>query len=81
MGGGKIEVVVKIGEKGRVTIPAELRRALGLSEGDSLRVYVRGGEIVLRPERVISSEDIRGILGGTKVDLEEVEGALGRGVE
>ncbi len=76
--GGSIEVVVRVGEKGRITIPASVRKALGLREGDPLILYIRRGEIVLRPERAVTSEEIKGIIGPLKVDLDEVEDALGR---
>src|SRR5262245_27915417 len=43
--------------KGRVTIPAELRRALNLNAADKLRFPVEdgaGGQIVLRPVRSVA---------------------------
>jgi len=36
-----------------VTLPAFVRKTLGLDEGDLLDVSIRDGEIVLRPKRVI----------------------------
>jgi len=41
--------VVIIDEKGRVTLPSEERKALGLGPGDRLEVSVERGAIVLRP--------------------------------
>lgn len=40
---------VTIDKKGRVTIPSEGRRELGLKPGDKLTVSVKGGFIVLKP--------------------------------
>jgi len=71
-----LQVVLR--EKGRVTIPASIRRALGLREGDRLQLSAEGGAIVLRPQRVVTADDIKGIIGPFKVDIEEVEEALGR---
>lgn len=41
--------VVTIDERGRVTLPSESRRVLGLKPGDKLVVSVEKGAIVLRP--------------------------------
>jgi len=71
-------VDVKLREKGRVTIPVAIRRALGLREGDTLQLSVGGGAIVLRPERIVTAKQIKGIIGPAKVELDEVEEALGR---
>jgi len=42
---------VILGAKGRVVIPASVRRALGLKEGDSLAVSVEGTRLVLASRR------------------------------
>ncbi len=39
----------KIVSGGRVQLPAEVRRALSLSDGDTLLIEVVGGEVHLRP--------------------------------
>lgn len=41
-------IVRKVDELGRVVIPIELRRTLGISEKDSLEIYVDKERIVLR---------------------------------
>ena len=41
--------VVTIDKRGRITLPSEERRILGLEPGDKLEVSVEGGVIVLRP--------------------------------
>jgi len=38
----------KVDGLGRVTIPAELRRTLNISEKDTLEIYVEGESIILR---------------------------------
>lgn len=40
---------LRIGRRGQITIPAELRRQLQLEEGQQLMVQVRDGQLVLRP--------------------------------
>ena len=45
---------VKVRHKGQITLPANLRRELGIDEGDDLIVQVRGQEIILStPEDVV----------------------------
>lgn len=39
---------MRVGEKGQVTIPIELRRALGLRPGADVEFERRGDELVLR---------------------------------
>ncbi|WOA56433.1 AbrB/MazE/SpoVT family DNA-binding domain-containing protein [Bacillus mycoides] len=41
-------VARKVDELGRVVIPVELRRTLGIAEGTALDFHVDGGNIVLR---------------------------------
>ena len=40
---------LRIGRRGQITIPSELRRQLQLEEGQQLMVQVRDGQLVLRP--------------------------------
>ncbi len=64
-------------EKGRVVIPASLRRQLGIKPGTELEVDVREGGILMKPKRKVSAKDLLGIAGKERVDLEEVESSLG----
>jgi transcriptional pleiotropic regulator of transition state genes len=41
-------IVRKVDELGRVVIPIELRRTLGIDEKDSLEIYVDGEKIILK---------------------------------
>ncbi|ETT84206.1 AbrB family transcriptional regulator [Viridibacillus sp. FSL H7-0596] len=41
-------IVRKVDELGRVVIPVELRRGLGIGERDPLEIYVDGNQIVLQ---------------------------------
>lgn len=41
-------VVRKVDELGRIVIPIELRRTMGIEERDSLEIYVDGDKIILK---------------------------------
>jgi AbrB family looped-hinge helix DNA binding protein len=71
-------VKVSLREKGRVTLPARVREAMALHEGDTLEVELENGTIVLKPALSVSVDDVKGILGRSKVKIEDVEGALGK---
>jgi transcriptional pleiotropic regulator of transition state genes len=48
-------IVRKIDELGRIVLPIEMRRTLGIQEKDPLEIYVDGAMIILKkyiPERV-----------------------------
>jgi AbrB family looped-hinge helix DNA binding protein len=42
-------IVRKIDDLGRVVIPAEYRRTLGVHEGDELEILLEGDRIVIKP--------------------------------
>jgi AbrB family looped-hinge helix DNA binding protein len=44
-------VVLK--DRGQLTIPAKLRKSMGLRTGDLLEVELRGGYIVLKPLEIL----------------------------
>jgi AbrB family looped-hinge helix DNA binding protein len=68
---------IKIGNKGRITIPRKLRLLLGIKEGDSLVVEVSGSGILLKPKGA-SVGDTWGLVHVGRVEVEEVEEAAGR---
>lgn len=41
-------IVRKVDELGRIVLPIELRRTLGIAEKDSLEIYTDGTTVVLR---------------------------------
>lgn len=42
-------IVRKIDDLGRVVIPAEMRRVLGVKEGDQLEISLEGDHVAIRP--------------------------------
>lgn len=41
-------IVRKVDELGRIVLPIEMRRTLGIEEKDTLEIYVEGDNIILR---------------------------------
>jgi len=60
---------VKVLQKGKITIPAEVREMLGIKEGDILTLEARGGCIILLPPRTVlnPTELLDGLLEGVSV--------------
>lgn len=56
-------IVRKVDELGRVVIPIELRRTLGIEEKDALEIYVDGEHIILKKYEpaCIFCEDARNV--------------------
>jgi len=72
-----VTMEVELKEKGRVVIPARIRKSLGLQPGDKLKVEVLKGEIKFKPSATVRAKDLRGVARIKNVDLEEVEEAAG----
>ena len=49
-------IVRKVDELGRVVIPIELRRTLGIAEKDSLEIYVDDDQIILK--KIQATDDL-----------------------
>jgi antitoxin PrlF len=56
----------KITFKGQVTIPKEVRNALGIEEGDSVIFMVEKDQAILKPLKKKSLRDFYGILPSTR---------------
>jgi len=67
---------VVLDDRGRITIPSEVRKKLRLKKGTTLLVEVREKMIILKPLRKISAKDLLGIAGEEEVNIEEVEKSL-----
>lgn len=61
----------RISKSGQITIPAEIRRELGLDSGDTV-IYSRddGGKITIRKPR--TAAQLAGILGPRPENLDEI---------
>lgn len=51
-----VKYEVRMGPEGRVLIPAEIRRAVGLEPGERIVVRVEGDRIVLLPREAIKRQ-------------------------
>ena len=69
-------IKVVVDERGRITIPSEIRRRLKLRRGMELVVEVKDDFIVLKPVRRIKAKDLLGLAGSEEVNIEEIEGSL-----
>lgn len=71
--------LVKLKQKGQMTLPAELRRALSLKEGDLLEANVENGKVVLSPKALVDRERqaaVERFLKRAAKDAEQIEAQL-----
>jgi AbrB family transcriptional regulator, transcriptional pleiotropic regulator of transition state genes len=67
--------VVKVQEKGQVTIPLEIRQMLGLKKGDLVTFIITEGGVVIKPAEVIVTEaleEINRVLKDEGISLEKL---------
>ena len=62
--------VIAVGPKGRIVIPAEIRRALGIGEGSELVALVEGEAVVLVPRSAIKRR-LRSMFAGVESSMRE----------
>ncbi len=62
-------IVRKVDELGRVVIPIELRRTLGINEKDSLEIYVDDDRIVLKKYKPSMTCQITGEVSDHNISL------------
>jgi AbrB family looped-hinge helix DNA binding protein len=69
----RLAMDVVVGKRGTIVIPAEMRRALGICEGQKLLAVVEDGTILLRPVSSDPIERLRDAFAGvfTGVDVAE----------
>lgn len=68
----------EVEEKGRITIPAQIRRNLGIARGDKLDITTKDGALILKRKGIVTVSDIQGIAGKHRVKLEDIDNAMGR---
>lgn len=61
-------IVRKVDDLGRVVLPIELRRSLGIQEKDPLEIFVEGDQIILRKSTRLC------VFCGGGEDVEEFKG-------
>ena len=42
-------ITIKIGNRGQITIPRDIRRQMGLNAGDGIALVAEGDRVILRP--------------------------------
>jgi AbrB family looped-hinge helix DNA binding protein len=62
--------VVSVGPKGRVVIPAGIRRELGIEEGTELVALVEGEAVVLVPRAAIKTR-LRSMFAGVRGSMRD----------
>ena len=70
----------KVTAKGQTTLPRDVRAALGLEAGDSVRYIVKNGRVQILKARHV--RELAGILrrpGQRTVSLEEMDEAIAKG--
>ncbi|MGZ5213802.1 MAG: AbrB/MazE/SpoVT family DNA-binding domain-containing protein [Actinomycetota bacterium] len=50
--------VVRMGPQGRIVVPADIRRELGLDEGSTMAASAEDGRLVLEPRAVVSEGSV-----------------------
>jgi len=72
-------LIIKVGERGQVVIPKEVRKKLGLKEGDVVEVTKVDPDDILTPdEEALVLEGEEQLCRGEYVTLEELEHDLDR---
>jgi AbrB family looped-hinge helix DNA binding protein len=59
--------VVKILRHGQITLPKEIRKILGVGEGDLLEVGLENARVVLRPKVLVDKETVLSETGKVKI--------------
>jgi len=67
--------LTRVSKKGQITIPRDVREALGLRSGDRVEIVVEGGKAILKPLKK-SPEEVYGKLSSfakKAVSVEEMD--------
>jgi antitoxin PrlF len=70
-----MDATLVLGQQGRLVIPAEVRRALGLAPGDRLHLHVSGPRLVLERQQDALAE-LRELASDVPKSRSFVEGLL-----
>lgn len=78
-----MRTTTQLGGRGQVTLPADVRKAMGLKPGDTLVVIVEAGRVVLEPAVVVpvelySDERVEEFARAAEMSAEEIAEAKRR---
>jgi antitoxin PrlF len=78
-----MRATTQLGSRGQVTLPADLRKAMGLRPGDTLVVRLEDGRLVLEPAVVVpvelySDERVEEFARAAEMSVEEIAEAKRR---
>lgn len=59
--------VVKILRHGQITLPREIRKIMGVEEGDLLEVSLENAQVVLRPKILVDKKSVLSEAGEVKI--------------
>ena len=59
--------LVKILRHGQITLPKEIRKVLGVEEGDLLEVSLENARVVMRPKVLVDKESVLSEAGKVKI--------------
>ncbi|HLD48525.1 MAG TPA: AbrB/MazE/SpoVT family DNA-binding domain-containing protein [Desulfobaccales bacterium] len=68
--------VVKILRHGQITLPKEIRKILGVEEGDLLELGLENARVFLQPKILVDKESVLSEAG--EIKIKEALGALAR---
>ena len=69
----------RVQDKGRITLPRKIRKALGIKERDWVNVELQGNKIIIKPKNSITVAQTFGIAKSKKrIKLEDIEEAAGK---
>lgn len=54
-------ITTRVGKKSQIVIPKEIRKTVGISEGDELIVYVEGDRVILKVKPTNYSKRLKGL--------------------
>ncbi len=54
--------IVRVSSKGQISLPVDMRKALSISDGDSLAIFATDEVIVMRPLKLPTAEEFSGWL-------------------
>jgi len=60
--------VVKILRHGQITLPKEIRKILGVEEGDLLEVGLENARVFLQPKILVDKQTVLSEAGGIKIN-------------